>query len=213
MKKMEIGKEVDMVNQTTRPKEKKKDGADKMSGKNVKINNHIWLITVAVACEMCNNLVSMFPLRFQSLKKADKHILSAPSVTKSLLGQQRMMGPGEGRGEAVWPFQLLRLTVLGSQLMSHWKSRVVGRCWAHKVALCAYRQCWSRTCTLTQIWAKLNFLPKWHTSTWVSKLAAWLYKTHKDTEPTKSVSSLLFASHVISLWYVIWSESFHSFKQ
>lgn len=36
-----MGKEVDMVNQTTRQIKKKKDGADKISGKNEEINNHI----------------------------------------------------------------------------------------------------------------------------------------------------------------------------
>lgn len=39
-KEMETGKEVDMVNQTKR-QIKKTDGADKMSGKNEEINNHI----------------------------------------------------------------------------------------------------------------------------------------------------------------------------
>lgn len=65
--------------------------------------------------------------------------------------------------------------------MSYWTSGVAGRCSAHKVALCAYGQCWSRICTLTHIWAKLNFLPKLQISTWVSKLAVWLHKKRTDT--------------------------------
>lgn len=161
------------------------------------INNHIRFITVPVVCGICNKLISVFPFRFQSSRKADKCVTSSPSVTKSLLGQLGVLGQGEGREEAVWPSLLLSRAALGSKLTSYWESRVVGRCWAHKVALCAYGQCWSRTCTLTQIWAKLNFLPKWHTSTWLSKLAVWHTQRHISNKICKAHKSSVCS------WYAL----------
>lgn len=51
-----MGKEADMVNQTTRPEEKTMELI-----KRRQINNNIWLITVPAVCEICNNLIFMFP--------------------------------------------------------------------------------------------------------------------------------------------------------
>lgn len=150
------------------------------------------LIDNSAACGICNNLISMLPpVGFRSWRRLTnasylRHLsLNHCSANWECWDQVR---GGDGPYDR---FQLLRLSVfLSSELMSCSKSSDLGRCWAHKVALCAYGQCWSIICTLTHIGVKLNFLPKWQTSTWVSKLAVWLYKNTQKQQ--NMYSSLLF---------------------
>lgn len=72
---------------------------------------------------------------FRAGGKADKRVLSAPSVTKSPRGQLGATGRGEGKGgsgHVIIPLVESVQFFLGGGLMSDSKSRVVGRCSAHK---------------------------------------------------------------------------------
>lgn len=100
-------------------------------------------------------IISVHPsVGFRAGGKADKRVLSAPSVTKSPRGQLGAMGRGEGKGGSGHVTIPLVESVffLGGGLMSDSKSGVVGRCSAHKSSFMC-------------IWAMLeqNVHPRTHT--------------------------------------------------